>query len=77
LRPSTTNRRLTNPKRRQREIVFVETLNCLANCSIVPTCWPADSGRTSADSDTSSTNSRRSWLASRPESFKSGYDSGR
>ena len=76
-RPSNTNRRLTRPCRRQREMVLVETLNCLASSSTVITRSPAASAGTLAASDTSSTNSRRSWLASSPLSFKSGYDSGR
>ena len=72
LRPSITNRRLTSPSRRQREIVFVETLNRLASSSTVSTRSPAASAGTLAASERSSTNSRRSCLASRPVSFTSG-----
>ncbi len=55
-----TNRRLTNPKRRQREIVFVDTRKRLASSSTVNTRSPTTSAGTLAASETSSTKSRKS-----------------
>ena len=47
-------------------MVFVDTLNCLANSSTVKTCSPIESARNSAKSDISSTKSRKSWTRSAP-----------
>ncbi len=64
--PSNKNRRLTSPNSRHREIVFVETLNILLSSSTVWTGSPASSTFTLAESETSSTNRRRSCANSLP-----------